>query len=195
MRTNMLPGTKFALVIGLAASAFVCAGARPVSAQNDLTPLTTEPKAALRIGAYLPSNKAIKRQIGQALPNAGFDYYISRNGAGGHNIVSIDYMERGSGNHHLQMIPVTFGQTNHQYNDGQYSKTYFGYGVGAYFTTLDITDSLGFDQRNHTTLFGGYINLGADLSDSLFLDARYHITSSAGSANPGGLQVTVGVRF
>ena len=195
MRTNMLPGAKFALVIGLAASAFAFAGARPVSAQSELTPLTTEPKAALRLGVFLPANSTIRRQVGNTLPSVGADYYLGKNGSVGHNMVSVDYYDRGDGNHRLQVIPVTFGQINHQYSNGQYSKAYFGYGVGAYFTTQNITDDLGFSQHHQTTLFGGFINLGTDLGDAFFVDARYHLTSSTGTANPGGLQVSAGVRF
>lgn len=183
------------MAMGLAASAFALAGLRPASAQGDLSSIHTDPVADVRIGAYLPQNNTIKRQIGNAIPDAGVDYYLNHSGATGRSIISVDYIDRGSGDHKLQMVPVTFGQTTYQYSNGNYSKVYYGYGVGAYFVNQDITDSIGNRETNHTTLFGGYINLGADLDKDFFLDARYHFTSSAGSANPGGLQLSVGVRF
>lgn len=195
MRTNLSPGTKLALAMGLAASAIIFSGNRPVSAQGELTPITAETKADLRIGAFSPSNSRIRREVGNLLPAVGVDYYLGHNGNGGRNIVSIGYMDRGTTGHRLQMIPLTFGQTNYQYSRGSFGKAYFGYGVGAYFVNQDITDSLGFRETTHTTLFGGYVNVGTDLANNLFVDARYHFTSSAGSANPGGLELSGGFRF
>jgi hypothetical protein len=181
--------------MGIAASAFAMTGLRPASAQNSISDMHTDPIADVRLGAYLPQNSRIKSQIGNTIPEGGVDYYLGHASAGARSIVSVDYIDRGSGDHKLQMIPVTFGQTNYQYANGTYSKVYYGYGVGAYFVNQDITDALGNRETNHTTLFGGYINIGTDLNQDFFLDARYHFTSSAGSANPGGLQLAVGVRF
>jgi len=169
---------------------------QPVRAQQGSTIVTFKPlpKFSIRAGGYFPANSTIPKNVGSALFAGGVDWVISRQGASTNSFISADFVDRSSSSNQLRMVPVTYG-TLHYSNVAATTRTYAGWGVGVYFTSLNVPNRIGIQESHNDTLFGGYLNLGVEMQDNIFVDARYHITTTSGPANPGGLEATVGVRF
>ena len=185
---------KTALCVGVAAASVLITAHSAKAVDNGLPTFSKLPSLSVRLGAYFPQNERIKKNVGNTQFVAGVDYVLSRNGSSDLSIVSVDYMDRTSGANQLRMIPLTFGGMHYMDVKAE-TRTYIGYGVGAYFTNVSVPNSVGFQETNHTTLYGGYINAGIEMQGNVFFDARYHITQAVGSTNPGGLEVTAGARF
>jgi hypothetical protein len=150
----------------------------------------------VRLGAFLPSNSAVKGNIGNTLLCGGIDFTVQRPSAVQRAIVSIDYIDKSASNYHLQCVPVTYGQvTSNQSADLTKTNTYFGYGLGLYFTQIAVPDGTGFTQTNSKTLYGGYLNAGVNLTQTISLDVRYHATTSTHAGDPSGLELTAGLSF
>lgn len=168
--------------------------ARPAAAQ--LLPPTDQaaPVFSVRAGAYFPSNRRIKNQVGKTFAGVGLDYAVANKPGFTSTRLSLDYIERTSSGKTVRIFPVTVGQFYYQgANSGV--RPYLGFGVGAYFVKQEVDDDLGNREDNNDTRFGGYVTGGFDFSSNLFLEARYHFIQAVGSANPSGLQVMGGVRF
>jgi len=198
MRNVLRPRVVAALAAGAAVAVCLIAGqsanAQTTGTGSTIVTYKPLPRASIRAGVYLPVNSRIKHSVGTTLYCGGVDYVMSREGASTNWYLSADIIDKSSGQYELQMFPITYGML-HYSNVTSATRTYAGWGVGAYITSQVVADSVGFTESNHTTLFGGYFNLGIETKDNVFLDARYHITTSTGSANSGGLEVTAGVRF
>jgi len=193
MRTFSRPQALLTAGLAVAAAMAVC---QPVRAQQGSTIVTFKPlpKFSIRAGGYFPANSTVRKNVGSVLFAGGVDWVVSRQGASTNSFISADIIDRSSGPNQLRMIPVTYG-TLHYSNVASRTRTYVGWGVGVYFTDLNVPNSIGIQESHNETLFGGYLNLGIETQDNIFLDARYHITTTSGPANPGGLEATVGVRF
>lgn len=183
-----------ALSVGAAVATIFMAGTAAKADQNGLPSVTKLPDLSIRLGAYFPQNERLKSNVGNTMFAGGADYVLARQGASDESIVSLDFIDRSSGSNQLRMVPLTFGGL-HYMDVKAAQRTYIGYGVGAYFTNVEVPDSVGFEETNHTTLYGGYINAGIEFEDNIFLDARYHFTQAVGSTNPSGLEITAGARF
>lgn len=179
----------------LAASAL---SARPASAQV-YEPLPTDVKQnhplSLRVAAYFPTNSKIRKDIGQTLPSIGVDYTLHQENAESSTFISLDYIERSSGpGYRLRIIPLTFGIHTVQDTTAK-TAIYYGLGLGAYYTNINVANDTGGHEDNNDLLVGGFLNVGVNLNPASFLDLRYHFTNSSGSVNPGGPQLSVGFRF
>jgi len=184
-----------ALSVGVAAATILAVGSPSAkAADNGLPTVNKLPSLSVRLGAFFPMNQRLKRSVGNTGFSAGADYVLSRQGASDQSIVSVGYIDRTSGANKLKMIPLTFGGLHYMDVKAE-QRTYVGYGVGAYFTNVSVPDSVGFQETNHTTLYGGYINAGIEFPGNVFLDARYHFVQSVGSTNPSGIEITAGARF
>lgn len=197
MRSNSRPAVVATITAGMAVLGALIVG-QPVFAQTGTgsTVVTYKPlpKISIRGGVYFPVNTVIRHNVGDTMVAAGADYVINRQGASTAWYGSVDYIDRSSGGYKLQLVPITFGMLH--YSDVTAStRTYAGWGIGAYPVDQEIPDYTGATEVRHTTLFGGYLNLGMEFPQNIFIDARYHITTTVGSANPGGLELTAGIRF
>lgn len=195
MRNLSRPRVLSTLAAG-AAVAVLLSGAHSANAQatQGLPSSKPLPSFAIRAGAYFPQNQLMKTDVGNTMIAGGADAVLDHFGPSDLSIVSLDYIDRQSSPNHLQMIPLTFGGIHYMDVKAQ-RREYIGYGVGAYFTSTEVTDRVGFQESYHTTLYGGYLNAGYEFNDYLFVDARYHFVQAVGPTNPGGLEVTAGVRF
>lgn len=182
-----------ALTVGVAAVTILAAG-HSAKADAGLPAFNRLPSLSVRLGAYFPSNQRLKTNVGNTAFDAGVDYVLARQGSSDLSIVSIGYVDKTAGANKLQLVPLTFGGI-HYMDVKADQRTYIGYGVGAYFTSINVPDSIGNPERDHSTLYGGYINAGIEFPGNVFLDARYHFTQAIGSTNPGGLEITAGARF
>ncbi|MCW3058814.1 MAG: hypothetical protein JWQ02_635 [Capsulimonas sp.] len=182
----------------LAAAALAAGAASPASAQVFTDPAVTThhmSPVSLRLGGYLPTNRKIRKEVGQILPSIGVDYHLHQDSATTDSYISVDYLDREtSSGYRLRAIPITYGL---RFKNDLTAKNaiYYGFGLGGYFTSIDVDDSLGGHESNNDLLAGGYLNVGIDINEASFLDLRYHITSTSGSVNPGGAQLSVGIRF
>jgi hypothetical protein len=179
---------------GVSVAAMLAAVPANAQSPSGLPTVKPLPDFSARLGAYFPMNSRLKQNVGNTAFAGGVDYVLSRTGASDESTVSVDYIDRTSGGNQLRMVPVTFGGLHYMDVKAE-QRTYVGYGVGAYFVNVSIPNSVGFQETNHTTLYGGYINAGIEFPENVFLDARYHFTQAVGSTNPSGLEVTAGVRF
>jgi hypothetical protein len=195
MRTFSRPRVLATVTAGFAIAAAMAA-CQPARAQQGSTIVTYKPlpKFSVRVGGYFPANSTVRKNVGSAMFCCGVDWVVSRQGASTNSFISADIIDRTSGANQLRMIPVTYGSL-HYSNVASNTRTYAGWGLGVYFTSLNVPNNIGFQETHNETLFGGYLNLGVETQDNLFLDLRYHITTTSGPANPGGLEATAGIRF
>src|ERR1700722_1551789 len=86
----------------------------PVKVQTTVLPTARPlPQADVRLGAYFPLNSAIKSAVSEALPAAGVDYFLNHEGTNTFNMISVDVIDRSSGQSQLQLIPVTYGMIHY----------------------------------------------------------------------------------
>jgi hypothetical protein len=196
MRNISRPRLIATVSAGATVATLFMAAALPATADNStgLPSFKPLPAFSARVGAYFPTNDRLKKNVGNTLIVGGIDYVLSRQGPSDESIISVDYIDRSNGSNHLQMVPITIGGI-HYMDVKATTRNYIGYGVGAYITSVSVPNSVGFQESNHTTLYGGYINAGIEFTDNVFLDGRYHFTQAVGSTNPSGFEVTAGVRF
>ncbi|BDI28158.1 hypothetical protein CCAX7_002090 [Capsulimonas corticalis] len=184
-------------VLAAAALAAGALSARPASAQVFEPPAASvehNQPISLRVGAYFPTNRKIRKDVGQTFPSVGVDYHLHQDSATSDTFVSLDYIDRGASNFHMRVVPLTYGIRYVQDLSAKNS-VYYGFGAGAYYTNIDVSNDTGGHETNNDLLVGGFLNLGVNINQASFLDLRYHFTSSSGSVNPGGPQVSVGFRF
>jgi hypothetical protein len=195
MRLTLRPQV-IATLAAVAAVTCLFAAGHPASAQASGGYPTDRPltNADLRLGAELPLSSNIKSNIGTTLYAIGGDYVIHRSGPSDQQVLSADFLERSAGSNRIQMIPVTFGLQHYEDLNSD-TRRYFGFGLGAAFTTLDTPDTTGVLQSNHTTLYGAYIRAGVEFAQNLLFDVRYDFLQNIQGVNPSGPEFTLGVRF
>jgi hypothetical protein len=192
---NQLRGPRrpfFARTATLAAlAAFALAGASTQARAQYVDEAARKP-FAFRVGDYLPTYKET-RQIGGTHNLAlEFDYIAQRiPESSAVSVVSVGYIER----ENFRMIPLTIGLIFRDPGTGRNNLLgvpyYYGVGGGLYLTRMTAPDT---DGRNKY-IFGGYAVGGLDLTPTLFTEAKYHYVSRYDRKWPGGLQLSVGVRF
>ena len=185
-------------VLAAAALAASALTARPASAQVDTPPMAgvkhNQP-LSVRLGAYFPTNRKLRKDVGTLLPSVGIDYMLHQESATSSSFVSLDYIDRGTGDgYRLRIVPLTYG-LRYVEDTSAKNSIYYGGGLGVYYTNITVADDFGGHENNNDLLYGGFLNLGVNLDQSSFLDLRYHFTTSSGSVNPGGAQLSVGFRF
>ena len=184
-------------VLGACALAAAALTTRPAAAQV-YEPLPDGAKQnrpiSLRVGAYFPTSSRARRDVGQTLPSVGVDYALHQESATSSTFISLDYIDRSSAGNELRIVPLTYGLHYIQDTNAK-NATYVGFGVGAYFTNITVTNDTGSHDSHSDVLYGGFVNAGVNIGATSFLDLRYHFTTTSGSVNPGGAQLSVGFRF
>jgi hypothetical protein len=180
-----------ALMLTFVALTAVMTADRPAAAQT-----TTSDQAAIRLGIFLPTNTRIHDQVGNLFPAGGIDYTLANESRASKAIISVDFWDRNDGGRQLQVLPITVGEQFYSVNKDQtLSKTYFGFGLGGYITSVNVLDDSNFVVDKNQVEYGGYVNAGADLWEGIFVDARYHVATAIGPTNIDGLELTMGYRF
>jgi hypothetical protein len=176
-------------VAALAVAGALLAIGRPASAQQVVSQ-TQLPQFTLRAGGYFTSGSSIRHQVGSSFIAAGLDYDIHQAVGSSRTIISVDYIDRSNGGNSLRIFPVTVGELvlSNSSNDVQ---SYYGIGVGGYFTHSDF----GTDNQHDNLLFGGYAGIGLIYNHVIDLDLRYHVITPKDGINPSGLEATVGIMF
>ena len=154
-----------------------------------------DPLFTVRVGGYFVNNNTVRHSVNSTFLCGGLDYAIQHPSNLTRTIVSVDYIDRTSGNNTLRVFPVTAGQLILQpYQNG--IQPYYGAGAGGYFVHQDFNNNSSSNRNSHdNVVFGGYLVAGVEYRRYLDLDARYHIVTSSNSINVGGLELTAGFRF
>ncbi len=173
----------------LALAGTLLAAGRPAAAQQVTSP-TQAPQFTVRAGGYFINDSGVRHNIGSSYLAAGLDYDLHDVVDTSRTILSVDYVDRSSSGNSLRIFPVTIGQLILG-SSGSGVQTYYGVGAGAYFTHSDFNGG----NKHDNVLFGGYAGAGLIYNRFLELDLRYHLVTSQNGINPGGLEVTAGVRF
>ena len=143
---------------------------------------------AIKVGAYLPTQKDIRQVSSTALFSVEADVAIQRfPERSSVSLASIGYIEKGN----VRMIPVTVSQIYRDPSNASGVHYYYGGGVGLYSTRIN---GLGTDGKVKT-LFGGFIVTGLDITRSNFVELKYHYISKYNDKFLGGFQLGLGTRF
>lgn len=180
-------GTALALLGSLAAC-------RPAAAQG-VSDSDNTPNFTVRLGGYFATNTTVRHAVGSSFLCAGLDYAVQQSTAFQRTIVSLDYIDRSSGDNDVRVFPLTLGQLIFS-STSNGIQPYYGAGVGVYFTHEDLNSSSGTSRNSHDdAVFGGYFAAGVEFQRVVDLEARYHLVTSSNDINVGGLEVTAGYRF
>ncbi|MBV9849665.1 MAG: hypothetical protein JO250_08245 [Armatimonadetes bacterium] len=180
-------------VLGTALASLGCllAAGRPAAAQGP-TP-GPEPLATVRVGGYFTSNSTVRHTVGSSFLCAGLDYAIQHQEQS-RTIISVDYIDRSSGDSTLRFFPVTVGQLFVQPSDNGI-QPYYGGGLGAYFVHQDFNRNSANNEAHDDVVFGGYLAGGVEFQKVAVIEARYHLVTSEHGINVSGLELTAGYRF
>jgi hypothetical protein len=158
-------------------------------------PEPVEPhKWDVRLGAFFPTQGALRSQSGSPYYVVGFDYNpnFRYQPASGNVFFSVDFKWRDSGGSTFFTIPLAANIAWNVTPDTSPVRVWAGLGVGIYFINTQFIGG--------TTQPGGRFFVGADITDRYFVQLDYdYVGGFTDSHNFGlrtdGLTVTAGRRF
>lgn len=189
MKKNRMMKTMAAGCLGLALGGLAGGGAQ---AQAPEAAPVTKP-ITIKLGAFFPSDSALKDVIGKTWFNAGADYAFSKVGDQ-QNLMPLAYVDyAGKSGNGLTVSYVGVGPGVRYYLSPPGAGTvtpYVGAGLGAYF----LRASGGGDSANKTK-FGFKLNAGVEFQQMYLVEASYTNAGSESGTRFDGFNLQVGVRF
>ncbi len=186
---KMMTKTMAAGLLGLALCGLAGAGAQAQA--PDAAPVTKP--ITIKLGAFFPSNGAVKTVVGKTWFGAGADYAFSKVGDQ-QNLMPLAYVDyAGKSGNGLTVRYIGVGPGVRYYLSAPAAGTttpYVGAGLGAYFLHAS-----GGGASYNKTKFGFKINAGVEFQQMYLLEANYTNAGSESGTRLDGFNLQVGARF